>query len=552
MAVLPNQILPEAMPFTNEDGTNNHNWWLLFYNFSQHILGNGSDASAFDTLAQQIIADLDLSPVLSDFVLAPYLNNQQTAAEIAANVTPVNFGYAPGNVLRYGADPSATRDSTAAINQAIAVANAQGGGVVTYPAGRFLVGSAGVFINYVLGSIMHQGASREATLIINGSTNQPAIQCGNGITQIYGGGIRDMSFSQKSGVTAVVGNAAFLYSLVGQFTIRDVFISNNVGAPYRGAYFTGPSYNNGCSQCLIENLEIQGCLDVGFSNVFGVDFYMHDCRCDANSNGGYALNGSQGGYYRGCTAFGNGGEAWNLSSTLPASAPNKNNFFAQCVGDTSGSYNWLIGDSQDSGWVGCWGSTQLSPTVNTFAAGFVITSQYSQRLTFTSCISVNNNAHGLQIFDAGAAAPTAISFHNCQSTSNGIAAGGGYGLTFNGVTNQIRVDGGNYAGNVTGSILNQSSQPDITISGNPVGFVSTNQGAGIITTTNTSVVITHGLGFTPNLTNIQVNDTSSKAASGINSVWTSTPTSTTFTVNTNAAVAGSSFNFAWRASYNGT
>lgn len=155
MAVLPNQILPEAMPFTNEDGTNNHNWWLFLYNLSQHVLGNGSDASALDTLAQQIIADLDLSPVLSDYVLAPYLNNQQTAAEIAANVTPVNFGYAPGNVLRYGADPTGVKDSSAAI-----IAATSTNYVVVFPFGVYQAKNITVGTN--------------VTIYLNGSTVNPA------------------------------------------------------------------------------------------------------------------------------------------------------------------------------------------------------------------------------------------------------------------------------------------------------------------------------------------------------------------------------------------
>lgn len=42
----------------------------------------------------------------------------RTAAEIAAGVTPTDFGYAPGNVLRYGADPTGMADSTVAFNNA--------------------------------------------------------------------------------------------------------------------------------------------------------------------------------------------------------------------------------------------------------------------------------------------------------------------------------------------------------------------------------------------------------------------------------------------------
>ena len=59
----------------------------------------------------------------------------QTAAELAASVTPTNYGYAPGDVRRYGADPTGVADSTTAINNAILVALAatHGGDVIFGP-----------------------------------------------------------------------------------------------------------------------------------------------------------------------------------------------------------------------------------------------------------------------------------------------------------------------------------------------------------------------------------------------------------------------------------
>lgn len=42
-----------------------------------------------------------------------------TAQETTAGITPSNYGYAPGNVLRYGADPTGTNDSTTAIQEAL-------------------------------------------------------------------------------------------------------------------------------------------------------------------------------------------------------------------------------------------------------------------------------------------------------------------------------------------------------------------------------------------------------------------------------------------------
>jgi len=64
----------------------------------------------------------------------------QTAAELAANVTPTNYGYPPLNVRRYGAVLNGSMssgvvsgtDDTAAFNAAIIVANAAGGGTVTF------------------------------------------------------------------------------------------------------------------------------------------------------------------------------------------------------------------------------------------------------------------------------------------------------------------------------------------------------------------------------------------------------------------------------------
>lgn len=502
---------------------------------------------AFDGVsahARLLQARLDVvSASVSSLTASP----ERAAAEIAAGVTPVDFSFPVGCVDRYGVNttPGAT-DMTAAATAAIRVVDAAGGGVVLWLGARYLVGSIGTFIAYTASAILHVGASREGTLILNGSADQPAISCGDGSTAIYGGGVIGMQFSQRSGVTAVNGNCAFLYSGVGQFAIRDVFVSNNIGAPFRGVVFTSGSI--GCSQFVVNSLQVQGCIDVGITLINTVDSYITDCRSDANS-AGWLLNGTQGVFAKSCTTFLNSGIGWSLQSANAAVAPNKNNSFMQCVGDTSGSYNWQIIDSQDSQWVDCWGGTQISTAVNTFAAGFIVVTDACKRLGFDACIAINNNAHGFQIFDDGTA-PTFMTFSNCQFIDNG-RSGVGYGFTSNGNVNSLRVASGVFRGNTTGPFLNTSALTDICVTGNPVGYVSANQGTGTITIGTSAVVITHGLGFTPILANIQVTDTSSRAASTINSVWISTPTATQFTVNCNAAVAGANFTFVWRAVSNG-
>jgi len=60
-----------------------------------------------------------------------------SAAERAAGVSPVSLKFAPGDVRRYGADPSGARDSTQAFIDANSVGT-HGGGSVRIPSGRYL------------------------------------------------------------------------------------------------------------------------------------------------------------------------------------------------------------------------------------------------------------------------------------------------------------------------------------------------------------------------------------------------------------------------------
>lgn len=61
----------------------------------------------------------------------------KTAAEIAASVTPVNYGYAPFDIRRYGGDSSGTSFSDTALASAISVCGGAGGGVIRLPAGTY-------------------------------------------------------------------------------------------------------------------------------------------------------------------------------------------------------------------------------------------------------------------------------------------------------------------------------------------------------------------------------------------------------------------------------
>lgn len=65
------------------------------------------------------ITALIVAALLDALINVPILASLNlTAAEMAAGIVPTNYTYAPGNVLRYGADPTGVLSSTAAFNTA--------------------------------------------------------------------------------------------------------------------------------------------------------------------------------------------------------------------------------------------------------------------------------------------------------------------------------------------------------------------------------------------------------------------------------------------------
>jgi len=78
------------------------------------------------------LPDSDLFSTITSFKL--------TAAEIAAGVTPVNYVYAPGDVRRYGADPTGSADSGPAIQIAWKC-----NGTIQIPAGTYAIKTQQIF-----------------------------------------------------------------------------------------------------------------------------------------------------------------------------------------------------------------------------------------------------------------------------------------------------------------------------------------------------------------------------------------------------------------------
>ena len=101
--------------------------------------------------------------------------------------------------------PSDGSNYSPALTRGITYLVTLGGGELVLPRGDILLNST-VQINCSGISIVGKGAAVTGTRIINGQTNAPSIQFGDGVTQYGRCSITGVIFAQKSGVVPVAGN----------------------------------------------------------------------------------------------------------------------------------------------------------------------------------------------------------------------------------------------------------------------------------------------------------------------------------------------------------
>ena len=109
----------------------------IFYDPASNYKVKLTDASDVEIYTQDYAASptsaAEIYPTSND--LAQDLNSlARTANEISAGVVPTDYSYAPGNVLRYGADNTGVTDASSAIQDAIDVTLE-----VVFPPGTYLV-----------------------------------------------------------------------------------------------------------------------------------------------------------------------------------------------------------------------------------------------------------------------------------------------------------------------------------------------------------------------------------------------------------------------------
>ncbi len=214
---------------------------------------------------------------------------KQTPAEAAASITPTNFQYLPGNVVRYNADPSGVNDSYSAFNDAI-TAWTHGGAVPTVPFGTYKLATT---LAIPQGLQLDLG---EATVKPSGAVDAFSLSNACGV------------FNGTIDLTATTGRAFFADN-VQQLHLENLYLSCSSGTGIelancyslrvRGVRLVGGSgmaincYTNIAStpvnSATFEHIAISGFTTAGdicvFSGTAGVWLDHWDCENNTNAAG---------------------------------------------------------------------------------------------------------------------------------------------------------------------------------------------------------------------------------------------------------------------------
>lgn len=188
----------------------------------------------------------------------------RTQAEVAAGVTPLDYTYAPGNVLRYGADPAGDEESTRAFSDAFSI-----GIPLLIPKGTYLV---------------------DGPLTV---TQGMSITCEEGVTVSVptGGMTSNTAWIQADNIDglSIIGNNS-----IWQFTTKPVADEQRIIFRFRGCtnlnlndivarkaggdgFYFGASTTTYCSG-VGYNLTADDCRRNGYSIISAQNFTLDSCR----------------------------------------------------------------------------------------------------------------------------------------------------------------------------------------------------------------------------------------------------------------------------------
>lgn len=297
----------------------------------------------------------------------------RTGAEITAGVVPVDYGYAPGNVRRFGAtgNGSGNGDTTAIANALLAAAaalNSSQVGLGTMTAKVYLPTG-----NYVISATLNRpagvyivGDGPECTSI-TGNGNFPIIASVGSATNVLNrGGVQNLCLN---GTWATNNANTNSIGISESFTNRAIHRDVRFHGCYQGMYGIG------LWQCIWDNLQADGGgtqqNNIGFvldqlpttfpsgtsNSVKGIN-----CVAQGIATTGFQLKNPNGSFWVSCEAL-NGITGWDIGNTSSGCYPCEFAQFSNCTADTNSEYGWQIQQGSNANpctyiqLSNCWGST---------------------------------------------------------------------------------------------------------------------------------------------------------------------------------------------------
>lgn len=309
------------------------------------------------------------------------------------------------NVQGYGANGTAAKDMQA-FNSALAAAIAAGGGRIVYPPGEWFIDSAAVNSE----CIIIEGAGLSATTLRVVNTSGYGLTFGDGVTTRYQCGLRNLTIVHAGTPTS---GALVRFNKVGQSVVDNVKVMGwNPG-------FVGLQFDS-CLQMFMNAVEVQSQLSDGVVMNAPNDLYWVNCRSDGNAGHGFYIEDCNGVYMVNCSAWSNDRSGFVLAGQ-PAQL-GENAFFVQCVGDTSGSFNWAIDNAVGVFLNNCWAVTNKAGAPS-YVSGFFV-GQYATEVQFSNCKAKNNQKHGFEVYG------NQVALTGCAANSNGVGSAGSAGFYF--------------------------------------------------------------------------------------------------------------------------
>jgi hypothetical protein len=223
------------------------------------------------TITGAIIANL-LNAITTT---APTADKVRSAAELAAGVTPVNFAYAPGNVLRYGVNTTPGTTNMSGAIQAAANQSAFSGGSPAYlPSGQYNIGTTTITVPQY-GEL--KGDGHNSQILYSGSG--VAILASAGSISVWRRtSIHGLLISTSTGVDGIKINN------IGNF---ETYQNEITGFANAGIHITGTSGNASINQWVWSNTcygNAYGLVADGVNNINQVA--IHHNQFEGNLLGG--------------------------------------------------------------------------------------------------------------------------------------------------------------------------------------------------------------------------------------------------------------------------